>query len=71
MTKYYKVVIKSITEVLPKKGPAVEKVTKSEILVEAVSVGDAETKAHQYLSGSISDIEISSVSETKIEAVVK
>lgn len=50
------------------------KCTKSEILVEAESVTDAETRLHKHMSGDISmshlDFEVTSVSQSKIESVV-
>lgn len=70
-TKYYKVIIKIFTEEINKKGMSQTKEKKQELVVEAVSVGDAETKSHEYLKDSMVDFEVFSVSETKIEAVLK
>jgi len=50
------------------------KSSKSEILVEAESVTDAETRLHKHLSGDLStahlDFEVTSISQSKIESVV-
>jgi hypothetical protein len=50
------------------------KASKSEILVEAESVTEAEANLHKHLSGDISsahlDFEVTSVSQSKIESVV-
>lgn len=50
------------------------KSTKSEILVEAESVTDAEARLHKHLGGDAStshlDFEVTSVSQSKIESVV-
>jgi hypothetical protein len=50
------------------------KATKSQILVEAESVTDAETSLHKHLSSDISsshlDFEVTSVSQSPIESVV-
>ena len=50
------------------------KASKSEILVEAESVTEAEANLHKHLSGDISsahlDFEATSVSQSKIESVV-
>ena len=50
------------------------KASKSEILVEAESVTEAEANLHKHLSGDISsahlDFEVASVSQSKIESVV-
>ena len=51
------------------------KSSKSEILVEAESVTDAEAKLNKHLSGDLStshlDFEVTSVSQSKIESVVQ
>lgn len=67
---YYKVNVKFFSQVATKKG-VVDKVTKTEFLVQAETVGDAEKKAYDHLDGTTLEFSISSVSETKIEAVVK
>lgn len=50
------------------------KATKSEILVEAESVTEAEANLHKHLSGEVTtahlDFEVTSVSQSKIESVV-
>jgi acyl dehydratase len=50
------------------------KTSKSEILVEAESVTEAEANLHKHLSGDLSsahlDFEVTSVSQSKIESVV-
>lgn len=50
------------------------KATKSQILVEAESVTDAETRLHKHLEGDVSsshlDFEVTSVSQSQIESVV-
>ena len=50
------------------------KASKSEILVEAESVTEAEANLHKHLSGDLSsahlDFEVTSVSQSKIESVV-
>jgi len=70
-TKYYKVIVKIFTEELSKKGMSVTKERKHEFVIEAVTVGDAETKANDWMKGSVDEFEVFSVTETKIEAVVK
>lgn len=67
---YYNVKVKFLTEVTTKKG-VTDKITKSEFLIQAETVGDAEKKAYEHLDGTTLDFSISSVAETKIEAVVK
>lgn len=51
------------------------KATKSEILVEAESVTEAEANLNKHLSGEAStahlDFEVTSVSQSKIESVVR
>jgi len=51
------------------------KSSKSEILVEAESVTDAEATLNKHLSGDLStshlDFEVTSVSQSKIESVVQ
>lgn len=50
------------------------KASKSEILVEAESVTDAETRLHSHLAGDAStahlDFEVTSVAQSKIESVI-
>jgi len=50
------------------------KSTKSEILVEAESITDAEARLHKHLSGDAAmshlDFEITSIAQSKIESVV-
>lgn len=51
------------------------KASKSEILVEAESVTEAEANLHKHLSGEVStahlDFEVTSVSQSKIESIVQ
>jgi hypothetical protein len=51
------------------------KASKSEILVEAESVTEAEANLHKHLSGDISsahlDFEVTSVAQSKIESIVQ
>ena len=68
---YYQVKVKITSEETTPKGGVKEKITRTEFLVEAVTVGDAEKKAYEHLEGSMLDFQIASVSETKYEAVVK
>jgi hypothetical protein len=51
------------------------KASKSEILVEAESVTEAEANLHKHLSGDVStahlDFEVTSVSQSKIESIIQ
>jgi len=51
------------------------KVTKSQILVEAESVTDAETSLHKHLGGDATtahlDFEVTAVSQSQIESVLQ
>ena len=67
---YYLANVKFTTEEMTKKGQVVEKATKTDFLVEAVSVTDAETKVHKHLEGTMMDFEVTSVKQTKVEAVL-
>ncbi|MDD5649266.1 MAG: DUF4494 family protein [Candidatus Nanoarchaeia archaeon] len=40
-------------------------------IVEAIGPSDVETKIAQYMKGSVSDYEITSVVQTKIVAIIK
>ena len=50
------------------------KANKSQVLVEAETVTEAETRLHKHLSGDLStshlDFEVTSVSQSQIESVV-
>jgi len=45
-------------------------VTRSEILVEAVSITDAEATISNHLGDTITDYELTSVTKSKIESVL-
>ena len=47
------------------------KTTKTQILVEETGVTEAEAKIHQHFSGSIMSYEVTDVSKTRIESVLK
>ena len=65
---YYLVKVKFTEDVFSKSG-VIEKVTTSQFLVAAGSVSDAEKKMYEHLEGQ-HNFEVSSVSESKIEAVI-
>ena len=63
---YYVTTVEIIAEIDTKTGPK-EKRIKKQYLVKAVSVTDAETKAHKLFSDSKIDFEVVSVTQSKIE----
>lgn len=65
---YYLGKVKFSDDVMSKKG-VTEKITTSQFLVAAESVSDAEKKIYEHLDGQ-HNFEVSSVSESKIEAVI-
>ena len=67
---YYLAKAKFKNEEMSKNGNLVEKTTKSEFLVVAESVTDAETKVYKHLDGTMMEFEVTSVTQTKIEAVL-
>lgn len=68
---YYLAKVKLINEEVGKNGSMVERETKTEFLTEAESVTDAETKVHEHMKDTMMTFEVTSVSQTKIEAVIK
>ncbi len=67
---YYNVTIDIITEIDTKQGPK-EKRIKKHLLISAVSVTDAEAKAHTLFSSSTLQFEVMGVTQSKIEEVVE
>ena len=66
---YYIGKVKFSEDVFSKSKGAYEKITTSQFLVAAESVSDGEKKIYEHLEGS-HNFEVSSVSESKIEAVI-
>ena len=66
---YYLGKVKFTEDVFSKSKGVTEKITTSQFLVAAESVSDAELKIHEHLKGA-HNFEVSSVSESKIEAVI-
>lgn len=67
--KYYKVIIKFFSEELDKQGNP--KITKSEYIVHSKDVEEANKKTYEYLEGTLLAFELASITETKVEAVIK
>lgn len=66
---YYLAKVKFTEDVFSKSKGITEKITTSQFLVAAESVSDGEKKVYEHLEGS-HNFEVSSVSESKIEAVI-
>lgn len=66
---YYLAKVKFSEDVFSKSKGVTEKITTSQFLVAAESVSDGEKKVYEHLDGS-HNFEVSSVSESKIEAVI-
>ena len=66
---YYLAKVKFTEDIFTKSKGVTEKITTSQFLVAAESVSDAEKKIYEHLEGS-HNFEVSSVSESKIEAVI-
>ena len=66
---YYLGKVKFSEDVFSKSKGAYEKITTSQFLVAAETVSDAEKKIYEHLDGS-HNFEVSSISESKIEAVI-
>lgn len=68
---YYIVKVKETHEATDKKGNRIDKTYKISILVNGVTVGDAEKKTYELYKGSEIPFEITAVSETNIKEVVE
>jgi len=67
---WYQVKVTTTIQETTPKGGQKEKNVKSQLLVEAVSVGDAEHQAYAYLQESKEPFEITGASQTNYEAVI-
>ena len=71
MNQYYNVKIKTEIEVEGAKGRPKVKVVNELYLINAVSPTDAEAKMTKHLEGSMTDFEVTSISQTKILEVIE